>query len=401
MRIADISKDNLQLGALAARVYIPAGVVGILGLGAAVILAVVLPDGESRFFPAYLTAFAYFLSLALGALFFVLLQHLTGAGWSVVVRRLAEGVAGSLPVLAVLVVPVLLGIHELYDWSHSSTVAADQLLKWKQPYLNTGFFIARCVFYFVVWSLLSAYFIRQSLKQDRTGEWRVTLRMSRRSAPAMVVFALTVTFAAFDLLMSRDPHWYSTIYGVYYFSGAVVGFFALLPFLAVLLQRAGRMQHAITREHYQDMGKLVFAFIVFWAYIAFSQYMLIWYANIPEEASWFFKRQVGPWAGVSLFLVFGHFVVPFFLLLTRRAKRRRIFLAAAALWVLLVHYVDLYWLIMPDAGGSGLGLSVLHAACFAGIGGMFVAAVAFRLRNAPLIPIKDPRLNESLAFENV
>lgn len=401
MRVADITKDNLQLGGLAAKVYIPAAILGMLGLGASVVLAVALPDGVEHFYSAYLTAFAYFLSLALGGLFFVLLQHLTGAGWSVVVRRLAEGVAGSLPLLALLLVPVLLGIHELYHWSHHDAVVGDHLLQWKQPYLNTGFFIGRCVFYVVIWSLLAQYFIGRSFNQDRTGEWQLTLRMSRRSAPAMVLFALTITFAAFDLLMSRDPHWYSTIYGVYYFSGGAVGFFALLPLFAVLLQRAGRIQHAITREHYHDMGKLVFAFIVFWAYIAFSQYMLIWYANIPEETTWFLKRQTGPWAGVSLFLVFGHFIVPFWLFITRRIKRRPMMLAGGAVWVLFVHYVDLFWLVMPETGRTGLGLNILHATCLIGIGGLFVAAVAFRLRKAPLIPVKDPRLEESLAFENV
>jgi hypothetical protein len=326
----DISLEPRRLDDLGPAVIRVATVLGVIGLAAGVLLIFVTDEGRPRFFHAYLVSFCYFLSLALGALFFVALQHLTRSGWSVVVRRLAEGIAATLPVLAVLCIPVLLGMHDLYHWTHSDAVAGDSLLQWKQPYLNTPFFIVRVVVYFVVWTLLAWFFLTASVRQDATGDVRLTLRMQAASAPAMVLYAITVTFAAFDLLMSLDPHWYSTIFGVYYFAGSVVGFFALLALVVYLLQRAGRLTRAITIEHYHDLGKLIFAFVVFWAYIAFSQYLLIWYANIPEETVWYLRRQSGSWAAVSLVLLFAHFVVPFVALLSRVSKRRKSLLAAVA-----------------------------------------------------------------------
>lgn len=401
MRKADITHDNLYLGPLARKVYIPAAVVGVVGLAISAILGLSDAQNNVRMYEAYVVAYSYFLSLALGALFFVALQHLTGAGWSVTVRRLAEGVMATIPILALLAIPVLLGMRSIYPWADPAVIGHDHLLTHKQAYLNPTFFIIRWIVYFFCWSFLAVYFIRRSTRQDVTGQPELTVRLSRRSALAMVVFALTITFAAFDLLMSRDPHWYSTIYGVYYFSGSAVGFFALLTLGAITLQRAGRIQHAISREHYHDLGKLIFAFIVFWAYIAFSQYVLIWYANIPEETSWFLRRQTGSWTGVSLFLLFGHFIVPFLGLISRTPKRRVLLLAGAAMWLLFVHWVDLYWLVMPESAGGSLGFSWLHVTCTAGIGGLFLAAAVFALRRRPLIPLKDPRLDEALAFENV
>jgi hypothetical protein len=400
-RPIDISREPRRLDDLGPAVLRAAAVLGVVGLAAGVLLIFVTDEGRQRFFRAYLVSFCYFLSLALGALFFVALQHLTRSGWSVVVRRLAEGIAATLPLLAVLCIPVLIGMHDLYHWTHSDAVARDQLLQWKQPYLNTTFFVARVVVYFVVWTLLAWFFLTTSVRQDATGDVRLTLRMQATSAPAMVLYAITVTFAAFDLLMSLDPHWYSTIFGVYYFAGSVVGFFALLAVVVYFIQRAGRLRHAITIEHYHDLGKLIFAFVVFWAYIAFSQYLLIWYANIPEESVWYLRRQSGDWAAVSLGLLFAHFVVPFLALLSRVPKRRKPALAAVAVWVLVVHWIDVYWLVMPGAGASGVRLGLMDLACFVGVGGLFVAAAVAALRRHALIPERDPRLTESLTFENV
>ncbi len=400
MKVTDISKDNLYLGSLAGRIYLPAALVGVVGIAASLALGL-QPGQQESFFNSYVVSFAYFLSICLGALFFVLLQHLTGSGWSVTIRRIAEGVSATLPLMAVLFVPILLGMHELFPWSRADAVGTDHLLQHKSPYLNVPFFVVRWIIYLGVWLLCAWYFRRQSLKQDSTGNYQTTITMTRVSAPAMVLFALTITFAAFDLLMSRDPHWYSTIYGVYYFSGGALGFFALLPLLAIFMQSQERIQHAVTAEHYHDMGKLIFAFVVFWAYIAFSQYMLIWYANIPEETSWFLRRQSSAWTPVSLFLVIGHFILPFFLLISRKVKRRRSTFALGALWILAVHYVDIYWLVMPEVTTASIGFSLFHVTTFVGIGGLFVAAFAFSLRRCALIPVKDPRLDESLAFENV
>ena len=388
--------SELEFDDLAPRVTRFAAVVGVAGLVGGIGCALIAEDGAARLLRAYLVNYGYFLSLSLGALFFVLLQHLTRSGWSVVVRRLGETVACNVLPLAVLGIPLLVWSRHLYPWADPEV--AHGLPDGKRLWLEA--FAVRAVVCFVVWVLLARFFFLTSVRQDATGDVGLTLRMQRISAPAMLAYAVTVTFFAFDLLMSLDPNWYSTIFGVYYFAGGVVGFFALLTLLAMAAQRAGKLTHAITAEHYHDLGKLVLAFTVFWAYIAFSQYMLIWYANIPEETQWLIRRQTGGWAVVSLLLLFGHFAVPFLVLISRPAKRHKGLLAAAAAWVLLMHWVDLHWLVMPGATGRALP-DVFEICCLVGLGGLFLAAAAYRLRDRSLIPQRDPRLAESLTFENV
>jgi hypothetical protein len=228
-----------------------------------------------------------------------------------------------------------------------------------------------------------------------------------------VLFGLTVTFFSIDLLMSMTPHWYSTIYGVYYFAGAVVGFFALLAIIMTWLQSAGRLEDSITAEHYHDVGKYVFAFVVFWAYIAFSQYMLVWYANLPEETSWYYARQSSTWwVGVALMLIVGHFIVPFWALISRSAKRNRYWLALVAAWVLIMHWGDIYYLVGPPSHHlhgqteparhvTARPLQLTDLALLVGLGGLFVSMMVGRMRQAALLPRRDPRLVESLAFENI
>jgi hypothetical protein len=396
----DISRENRQLGDLAGGIVRSASLIGAIGLGVSVLGGLLTEGGAARFFQAYLVNYAYFLSLALGALFWVMLQHLTRSGWSVVVRRLGETLAATLPVLAVLFIPILIGVRYLYHWADVEALTHNDLLQHKQPYLNVPFFVLRAAVYLTVWVALAEFFFRRSLQQDATGDVRLTLRMQKVSAPAMILFAFTVTFASFDWLMSLNAGWYSTIFGVYYFSGGVVGFFALLIVVALLLQRAGRLTHVITSEHYHDLGKLLFAFVVFWAYIAFSQYMLIWYANIPEETTWYLARQTGDWTTISLTLLFGHFVLPFLLLLSRFPKRRPRLLLVPAAWMLIMHWLDIYWLVMPGASPGRFALDWQHITCFVGIGGLFIAAAAQRLGQRSLVPERDPRLAESLVFEN-
>jgi hypothetical protein len=217
----------------------------------------------------------------------------------------------------------------------------------------------------------------------------------------MVLYAITVTFAAFDLLMSLDPHWYSTIYGVYFFSGGMVGFFGFLAVTLFVLQRRGKLREEVTEEHWHDIGKQLFGWNVFWAYIAFSQYMLIWYANIPEETAWFETRQHGSWATVSLILVFGHFLLPFLFMLPRIMKRKPVIVMTFAVWLLIMHGVDTYYLVAPEHGIEEVHLGVLDVLGFAGHLALFVAGFTYILSGRTLFPEKDPRLAESLAFENV
>ena len=397
--VIDIRDEKRQLGAWGRRAAGIALVVGVLSLAASIAIAAA-GGGIARFLQSYLVNFAFLLSLCLGALFFVLIQHLTGATWSVVIRRLGEALAANLPLLALMALPVIFGMKHLYHWSDGQAVAHDALLQWKRPYLNPAFFIIRLAVYFVLWSWLAFYYHRRSVAQDASGDPQLTRRMQRLSAPAMVIFALTVTFAAFDLLMSIDPHWFSTIFGVYFFSGCVVASFAFLTLQAQRFQKAGFLARAITREHYHDLGKMIFAFIVFWAYIAFSQYMLIWYANIPEETSWYLARQTGGWTTVSVLLIFGHFFVPFLGLISRYPKRQGFLLVPGCLWVLLMHWLDLYWLVMPEFSAGRVPFHVLDLSVFLGLGGLFAAVLLRRLARHSLIAEQDPRLPESLVFEN-
>jgi hypothetical protein len=397
---ADLSQDELTLGASGRPWFLALLAIGVVGLASAVALAALTSGGWARFYPSYLVSFVFFLSLALGALFFVLVQHVTRAGWSVGVRRLAEGVAPNVffP-MAFLAVPVLAGLRTLYPWTDTAAVAADHLLHAKEPWLNIPFFLARTVFYFGVWSALAIWFHRSSTQQDKTGDPRLTQRMETTSTVALILFAFTVTFFAFDYLMSLTPHWYSTIFGVYFFSGCVLGFFALMSVLAFLVQRAGALRRTITTEHYHDIGKLIFAFTVFWAYIGFSQYMLMWYANLPEETSWYAERQTGSWTAVSLVLLFGHFLVPFLALMSRDVKRRKPLLVVGGFWMLVMQWADVYWLVMPGKSPGTIPFSLMDVAVFLGVGGLFFAAAVRRLGAHALVAVKDPRLSESLGYE--
>jgi hypothetical protein len=303
----ELIAERLRLDKTGSRVWLIAGVVGLIGLGAAAVLATTTEHGRQDFFHSYLANFMYFLSLALGGLVFVLISHLTRAGWSVALRRIAEVLGWTVLPLSVLSLVILFGMHDLYEWTHTDVVAGDELLQHKQAWLNPTFFIVRVVFYFAVWIAMALFFLRKSEAQDTSGDSELTLQMEKIAAPSAIVYSLTVTFAAFDLIMSLYPHWYSTIFGVYYFSGCILGFFALTPVVIALIKRRGYLTRLITTEHAHDLGKLMFGFVVFWAYIAFSQYMLIWYGNLPEETVWYEARENGIWAYISLTLLFGHF----------------------------------------------------------------------------------------------
>jgi hypothetical protein len=377
---------------------------GVLGLAAALAFGWSRDDGFRRFQHAWLVACAFFLTLSLGALFFVIIQHLTRAGWSVVVRRVAELVASNTPVVALLfaplVVQVLRGDDALYPWASAETVHEHPLLIAKAAFLDPRFFAARCVVYFATWWLLGRWLLRRSTQQDGESGVEPTLALERRSAPAMVAFALSLNFSAFDLLMSVTPTWYSTMFGVYVFAGSVMSFFACAVLALRFLQARGLLTREVNVEHYHDLGKFLFAFVFFWGYIAFSQFMLIWYADLPEETFWFKTRMEGPWAGVSLLLLFGHFVLPFAGLLSRHAKRRLAVLTGWAIWLLAMHAVDLFWLVVPSAPQGGALVGPIDVGCFVAVGGAWTFALLRRARAHVLVPVGDPRLSQSLAFEN-
>jgi hypothetical protein len=375
-----------------------AGVVALLG---AVACAILGPGNPRQFFFSWLVSFLFFMTLALGALFFVLIQYASQGGWGIVLRRIGETTFAMVPVMAILFLPVWLGLHDLYSWTVPGAAEHDALLRWKAPFLNVPFFLIRAALYFVIWSGIALLYYRGSRRQDLTGDPGVSARLRRLAGPALIVLALTQSFAAIDWIMSLTPHWYSTMFGVYFFAGAFVGFIALLSVVVVAMRAAGLLETVISPEHLHDVGKFLFAFTAFWAYIAFSQFFLMWYGNLPEETIWYKARMAGSWLTVSLFLMAGHFAAPFFYLMGRTVKRKGATLAAGGAWLLAMHFLDLYWQVMPTLHPEGFRPSVLDAAALLAVGGSFVAAAGWLMRRQALVPLRDPRLAESLAFENV
>src|SRR5215208_650553 len=309
---------------------IGAGFALLGGLGCAILGA----SNPKQFFFSWLVSFLFFLSLALGALFFVLIQYASQGGWGIVLRRVGETIFATLPVMAVLFLPLLLGLRDLYSWSVPGAADHDALLRWKAPFLNVPFFLVRATIYFGAWCVIALFYYRVSRRQDATGDPAGSARLRRLAGPAIIVLALAQTFASIDWIMSLTPHWYSTMFGVYFFAGSFVGFIALLSVIVAAMLRAGLLDTVISAEHLHDVGKLLFAFTAFWAYIAFSQFFLMWYANLPEETVWFKARMEGSWMQASLFLMAGHFVAPFFYLMGRTVKRNGATLAAGGAWIL-------------------------------------------------------------------
>ncbi|NQV15520.1 hypothetical protein HQ531_08695 [bacterium] len=366
-------------------------IVGFIGLVLSIFGAFM---DHSKFFQAYLVAFTFFTTIGLGGLFFVLMHHVTGAYWGVVMRRVAENLAYTLPLMGLFMIPLFFGMHDLFHWSHAEVVAQDEILQWKAPYLNVNFFIIRSVVIFLIWTWLVHGLRKLSLAQD-SGAAGSLGKMRRKAAGGTVIFALTVTVFAFDWLMSLDPHWYSTIFGVYVFSGGFLGGLAMLSILANVLRNNGAGK-IITTEHTHDLGKFLFAFIVWWAYIGGAQYFLIWYGNIPEETIWFLHRWEHGWKSISLFLVFFHFIVPFFVLAFRAAKRIPVLILSIAILILFMHYIDHFWLATPTFGDHHFHISWMHLTTVLGMGGVFIWWL-FRLMGIdPVIPLKDPKLQKSI-----
>lgn len=391
-----------------AKVPMIGGALAVIGLGAT--LASATGEHKARAMFSYLWAFEVCLLVALGGLVWVLIDHMVRAGWSTVLRRLSETTGMTLPVFVVLFLPIaLLGFHELYPWSHES----DEILERKRWFLTSGFFFFRAGLYLVVFSVLGWFLYQTSTKMDEIADPVMRDKLTKRlwvvSAPGIALYALTQSGAAIDWVMSLQPHWYSTIFGVYFFAASILAFNAFLALVAMSLQRAGVLKNAITTEHFHDLGKYVYGFTVFWTYIAFSQFVLIWYANIPEETEFYILRSQGGWQYISYALPIAHFFLPFFFMISRRVKRSRTLLAVAAIWTLFMHCVDLYWLIMPNFGAHGegeghhlphLSIAWTDIAALVGMVGAFTAMFAFWLMRNKAICINDPRLMESLAHEN-
>lgn len=353
-----------------------------------------------RFFRSYLVAFAYTCAVGLAAFFFVMVQFLSGSAWSVTMRRIMENLMVTLPVGALLFVPLAFGLKHIYPWTNPELTAASELLRAKSGFLDETFFIARTYGYFIFWSIWIFAIYRQSVKQDTSHSIRQMNIASRWSAPGLFLGVAVGTLAAYDWLMTVEPSWYSTIFGLYYLADGAVLFFSTMILICLAFRKAGVLDKEINIEHYHDLGKWLFAMSCFYTYMAFSQFLLIWYANLPDETQFFRHRMPGTWLYISLSLPFIRFFIPFFTLISRPAKRNLKVLGFMAVWSLAVVYLDLYWVVMPVFYPNG---PQIHWLDFATLGTtVSVVGLVFwsRFRKRAMVPVGDLRLEQSLHFEN-
>lgn len=374
---------------------------GLVATGLVAYVAIFIGAGfdPAQFAFSYLFAFTFFFTICMGGLFWVLVHHAVDAEWSVVVRRQLENLASLLPVLGLLFVPLVFVAPLLWEWMQPGK-AHDPLLLEKWPYLTPWFFWGRAAFYFFFFTVAAVWLRANSILQDKDGAPRYTVFNRRITFASLPLFAVCLTFSAIDWLMGLDYHWFSTMWGVYIFAGTALSSLCVLVLLLTALRGAGYFQDIITLEHYHIIGKLIFAFTVFWAYIGFSQYMLIWYANIPEETIYFLRRNTESWQILSTALVVGHFFVPFLLLLPNPGKRKPAFLCGVAVWILLMHMLDIYVVVLPALHKAGVVVSWMDFACLAAVGCTLAAVFLKRLGDSPLWPLRDPRLPNSIALKN-
>lgn len=373
---------------------------GLLILAVGVVLGILaFYTDHTRAIFNYLIAFIFLLSVGVGSIFLISLEYITGAVWSVPFRRIVEFMASVTLLLFILVIPLLFNMHDLFHWTHTEAVAGDEILKGKSPYLNTTFFIIRVFAGLVIWSLFYLVFTRNSKKQELSQDQHLTTKNIRLSAVFIPIFAITITVSAIDWMMSLEPHWFSTIFGVYFFSGTVLAALAAAALIVVLLKDKGFLHPKITDDHLYSFGALMFTFINFWGYIAFSQYMLIWYANLPEENFWFLQRWEGGWIVISILLIIIHFVVPYAALLSQPAKMDPKRLKFASIWIMFAHLFDLYWLIMPNLESEhGYTFSWIDLVFPVSVVGILILVFNYNAKKYNLLPLGDPKLERGLNF---
>lgn len=352
-----------------------------------------------QFYQGWLIGFLFCLGLAVGSLALLMLQHLSGGQWGLVGRRIFEAGAGTLPLVALYFLPVLLGIPVLFEWSHPEVVAANPVIAFKEPFLNVPFFLVRAVVYFAIWMLCMWLLNRWSAGQDR-GDVAVTpadsVRFRTVSAPGLLFLTLAVTFASVDWIMSLEAEWYSTIFGLIMVTG--YGLSALSLAILVLSMVAGSraMASTVTPRHFHDLGKLLLAFVMLWAYLAFSQFLIVYSGNLPEEIPYYLKRMQGFWGAISLLIVVGHFSLPFLLLLSRNLKRHGGLLARVAVFIIAMRLVETIWLVVP---AFQMSLHWLHLVLPIGLTGLWLFVFARNLRSRALLPVNDPYFKEIFAHE--
>jgi len=369
---------------------------GAVGIAGAVLCAIGFFVSPFQFYRSYLWPYLMVVGLSLGSLAWLMLQYLTGGAWGVVIRRPSEAAARTLPLVALMFLPIVIGIPNLYGWSHAANVAADPNLLHKHPYLNVPFFLIRSAIYFAGWNFLGWYFNRWSAAEDRDGSPKAHRRMATLAGPGILFWGASVTFMSIDWVLSLDPDWFSTIFALLLIAGQGLTSMAFLITVLVLLSYRRPMSEILTPRHLHDLGKLMLALVMVWAYFSFSQFLIIWAGNLPEEIPWYLRRMSGGWQYVGMAVVLGHFALPFALLLSRDLKRNFKLLAGIAVFILFMRLVDLYWVVAPDYLKGALGVSWMDFAAPMGLLGIWLWYFLKQLEKRPLMPLNDPQLEEAL-----
>lgn len=373
-------------------------IVGVIGF---VLCAVGAVFNLAQFFRSYLLGFVFWVGIALGCLAILMLQHMSGGAWGLVIRRALEAATRTFPLLALLFLPVAFGARSIYIWAVPDPAGASEALKHalahKALYLNVPFFLVRAVFYFAVWNVMAYFLNKWSLEQDRTGHRPITTRLQGLSGPGLVLYGFTVTFASIDWLMSLEPQWFSTIYGILVMGGQGLSAMAFIIAVVVLLSQYKPLSEVIKPSHFHDLGKLMLAFLMLWAYFSFSQFLIIWSGNLPEEIPWYVRRLQSSWKWVGLALVVLQFALPFVLLLSRELKRNARTLVVVAIAIVIMRFIDLMWMTGPEFHEGAFRIHWMDVVMPIGIGGLWLAYFAHQLKSRPLLPIGDPEFEQALA----
>lgn len=362
----------------------------IVGAVFTVLFAIGFFMDREQFFHSYLFAFSFWAGISVGSLALLMLQHLTGGGWGLVIRRVLEAATRTLPLMLILFVPIVLGARRIYSWTNGQVLAEHPVLSEKAKYLNLSFFTVRAAVYFAIWLALAFFLNRWSLMQDKTADRQFTKRMQLLSGPGMVLFVFTVTFASIDWFMSLDPEWSSTIYGFVFVASWSLSALAFVVAVMAALAKHEPMNNVVGQSHFHDLGKLLLALVMLWTYFAFSQFLIIWSGNLPEEITWYLSRTRGTWGVIALAVVILHFAFPFLFLLSRSFKRNAGKLVIVAVLILVMRLVDLFWTLAPSFADGQFHLNWMDLIAPIGMGGLWLATFAWALRQRPLIPINDP-----------
>jgi hypothetical protein len=363
----------------------------LVGAAGTLIAVLGFVTDREQFLRSYLFGYLYWLGMGIGCLAVLLLHHTVGGKWGMLIRRMCEAGARTLPYMIVLLLPILLNIHALYPWAQPAA-ANDAVIQAKAAYLNIPSVLGRAVFYFFIWGLYAYLLSKWSAEQDRTGDEGLIGKMRSVSAPGLVVFVFVTTFAFVDWVMSLEPHWFSTIYGVMFLVGQVLESVAFMLALVLILAPRPPFNQYVTKQHIHDLGNLMFAFMVLWAYLSFSQFLITWAGNLPDEIPWYLRRLRGGWGWVALTLVLFHFAVPFILLLMRGVKRQSNRLFKVCVLMIVIRLVDVYWVVEPAFYNQQLKIHWLDFITPVAVGGLWLAAFFWQLKARPLLPLRDPRL---------